>query len=81
MLTHEYELIRGLVIEKINKSDFVAIPVVGWSDLNNKSIYAMNVVLPDGSQLPYQTKDYSGDSHTGDFLVNELYQVPHRRST
>lgn len=66
LLSAEYKLLRELVSKEIERCECVTLSVDGWSDINNKSIYEFNVIFQDGSELPYQTNDYSGNSHTGE---------------
>jgi hypothetical protein len=54
---------------------YIILGLDGWTSPSGQSLYVFIVMTDDGREYVYALKNFSKDSHTGEFLSTEILQI------
>ena len=60
-------------MQKINMSDYVALVIDGWENVNNLSV--LNIMVASPKSYFYKSMEITGDSIDNKFLIKQMKQA------
>nr|CAG8663054.1 2185_t:CDS:2 [Entrophospora candida] len=75
LVEEEVAIINVKIINELEKTNNLTLTIDGWTNPLGKSIYNFVIQTPTKKEYLWKLNDYSLESHTGNFLAEQIDQV------
>eukprot|EP00877_Chromochloris_zofingiensis_P008252 jgi/Chrzof1/3680/Cz13g04240.t1 len=72
VLVEEYAKAKADLHQKLKHEYNITFTLDGWTDANNRSVYAVGLVLQDGNCYLWDVQDFSMDIHHAEFIAEYI---------